>query len=80
MHFRVKAHYKGAKNVVTLFSSGVHVWTSTMVILEHIFPNFLHNMVGHNTKNLIKKKIIFFNLYCVIPKYICGKRMYVTMY
>ncbi len=44
---------------IVLFSKGVHVWTSTMLILEHIFPNFLHNMVGHNTKNSIIKKIIF---------------------
>jgi hypothetical protein len=38
---------------IVLFSKGVHVWTSTMVILEHIFPNLLHNMVDYNTKNSI---------------------------
>jgi len=65
---------------IVLFSKGVHVWTSTMVILEHIFLNFLHNMVGYNTKNSIAKKIPFSNLYCAIPKCICGKKMYVTMY
>ncbi len=43
-------------------------------ILEHIFPNFLHNMVCHNTKKSIKKKIHFFNLHCAIPKYICDKK------
>jgi hypothetical protein len=45
-----------------------------MIIVEHIFPNFLHNMVDHNTKNLIKRKIHFSNLYRVIPKYICCKK------
>ncbi len=59
---------------IVLFSKGVHIWTSTMVGLEHIFPNFLHNMVDHNTKNSIENKIHFPNLYCVIPKYICGKK------
>jgi hypothetical protein len=53
---------------------GVHVRILTMVSLEHIFPNFLHNMVDHNTKNSIKKKIHFSNLYYVIPKYICDKK------
>jgi len=43
---------------IILFSKGVHVWTLTMVILEHIFPNFVHNMVDHNTK--IHSKINFF--------------------
>ncbi len=33
-------------------------------------------MEDHNTKNSIEKKIHFFNLYCMIPKYICGKKMY----
>jgi hypothetical protein len=65
---------------IVLFSRGVHVWTSTMVILQDIFPNFLHNMVDYNTKNSIAKKIPFSNLYCVIPKYICGEKMYVIMY
>jgi hypothetical protein len=51
-----------------------------MEILEHFFPNFLHNMVDHNTKNSIKKKIPFSNLYYVIPKYICDKKMYATIY
>ncbi len=58
---------------IVLFSRGVHVLTSTMVILEHVFPKNFHNMVDYNTKSSIaifKKK---FNLYCVIPKYICGK-------
>jgi hypothetical protein len=45
-----------------------------MIILEHTFSNFLHNMVCHNTKNSIKKKIHFSNLYCVIPKYISDKK------
>ncbi len=47
---------------IVLFSKGVHVWTSTMVILEHIFPNFLHNMVDYDTKNSITKKIHFSQL------------------
>jgi hypothetical protein len=51
-----------------------------MVILEHIFPKNLHNMVDYNTKNSIEFLKNFSNLYCVIPKYICGKKMYVTMY
>jgi hypothetical protein len=37
-------------------------------------------MVDHNTKNSIEKKILFSNLYRVIPKYICGKKMYITMH
>jgi len=37
-------------------------------------------MVDHNTKNSIKKKIIFSNLYFLIPKYICDKKMYIIMY
>jgi hypothetical protein len=36
-------------------------------------------MVDHNIKNSIEK-IFFSNLYCVIPNYICGKKMYVIMY
>ncbi len=48
-------------------------------MLEHIFPNFLHNMVGYNTKNSIAKKF-FFNLYCEVSKYIYDKKMYITMY
>ncbi len=48
----------GDQNVV-LFSKSVHVWTSTMVILQHIFPIFLHNMVDYNTKSLITKKYFF---------------------
>jgi len=44
---------------IVLFSKGVHVWTSTMVILEHNFSTFLHNMVDYNTRNSIAKKIIF---------------------
>jgi hypothetical protein len=63
---------------IVLFSKGVHVWSSSMVILEHIFLNFLHNMVDHNINNSIEK--IKSNLYCVIAKYICGKRMYIIMY
>jgi hypothetical protein len=59
---------------IVFFCRGIHVWTSTMVILEHIFPNALYNMLDYNTKNSISKKIPFFNLYCVIPKYICGKK------
>jgi hypothetical protein len=47
---------------IVLFSRGVHVWTSTTIILEHIFPNFLHNMVNHNTKKF-KQKEIFFSTY-----------------
>jgi len=63
---------------IILFFRGVHVWTSTMVILEHIFSIFLHNMVNYNIS--IKKKIPFSNLYCVIPKYICDKKMYIITY
>jgi hypothetical protein len=32
-----------------LFSRGVHVWTSTMVILEQSFAIFLHNGWKHTT-------------------------------
>jgi hypothetical protein len=75
-------HTTGGPNCchIVLFSRGVHVWTLAMVILEHIFSNFLHNMVDYNTKNSITKKILFSNLYCEVPKYICGKTMYITMY
>jgi hypothetical protein len=38
-----------------------------MVILEHIFPIFLYNMVDITQKIQIKNKILFSNLYCVIP-------------
>jgi hypothetical protein len=52
----VKAHYGGAKNVVTLYSFlGVSMFELHMVILEHIFPNFFHNMVDYNTKNQLKR-------------------------
>ncbi len=44
------------------------------------FSIILHNMVDYNTKNLIAKKIPFLNLYCEVPKYISGKKMYITMY
>jgi hypothetical protein len=37
-------------------------------------------MVDYNTKNSITKKIPFSNLYCEVPKYICGKKMYVIVY
>ncbi len=30
-------------------------------------------MVDNNTKNSIAKKLFFFNLYCEVPKYICGQ-------
>ncbi len=63
---------------IVLFYRGVHVWTLTMVILEHIFPIFLHSMVFYNRKNSIT--IFFSNLYWEVPKYICGTKMYVTMY
>ncbi len=58
----VKSHYEGAKNVVTLYYFiGVSiVWTSTMVILKHIFPKILRNMVDYNTNNSIT--IFFSNL------------------
>jgi len=36
-----------------------------MVMLEHIFPNFLHNMVDYNTNNLIAKILFFFPTYIV---------------
>ncbi len=58
------------------FSKGVHVWTLTMLILKHIFPIY----VDYNTKNSIEKKILFSNLYCVISKCICDKKMYVIIY
>jgi hypothetical protein len=51
-----------------------------MVKLEHIFSKYLHNMVDYNTKNSIVNKIIFPTLYCANSKYICDKKMYVTMY
>jgi hypothetical protein len=44
---------------IVLFSRCVYVWNSTMVILKHIFPNILHNMVSYNTKNSITNKIPF---------------------
>jgi hypothetical protein len=44
------------------------------------FPNFLHNMLDYNTNNSIAKFYFFSNLNCEVPKYICGKKIYVTMY
>jgi hypothetical protein len=44
------------------------------------FSNFLHNMVDYNTNNSIAKKIPFSNLCCEASKYICGKKMYITLY
>ncbi len=44
---------------IVLFSKDFYVWTSTMVILQHIFPNCLHNMIDYNIKNSITKKIPF---------------------
>jgi hypothetical protein len=78
----VETHFRGAENVITLYYFP-SLWTC--LNFNHgkfgaFFSNFLHNMVDHNTKNSIKKKFSFSNLYCVIPKYICGKKMYVTMY
>jgi len=42
-------HTKGGQNFChnVLFSKDVHIWTSTMVILEHIFANVLHNGWKH---------------------------------
>jgi hypothetical protein len=65
---------------IVQFSKGVHVWISTIVIFKHVFSIFLHNMVDYNTKNSIAKEISFSNLYCEVPKYICRKKMYVTVY
>jgi hypothetical protein len=67
----VKSHCKGAQKCyhIVLFSKGVHVWTSTMVILEHIFPNILHNMVDYNTKNQ--------SLNCFFSQFIvCDSKVY----
>ncbi len=63
--YRGWKHTGGGKKCchIILFFRGVHVWTSTMVILEHIFSIFLHNMVNHNTKSPIKKNFPFSNLY-----------------
>jgi hypothetical protein len=58
----VKAHYWGGGEKCchfVLFSRGVHVWASTMVIFEHIFPKVLHNMVDYNKKKSIVKKFLF---------------------
>ncbi len=65
---------------IVLFSRGVCVWTSTMIISKHIFPKFLLNMVDYNTKNLIANNFFFSNLHCEVPKYICGKKKNITMY
>jgi hypothetical protein len=46
---------------IVMFSRGVHVWTSITVILDHVFPIFLHNMVNYNTKKSVTK-IFFFQL------------------
>jgi hypothetical protein len=72
----VTAHCEGPKMLshYIVFQRWGHVWTSTIVILEHIFSNVLHNMVDYNTKNSITKKIHFSNLYCEVPTYICGKK------
>ncbi len=58
---------------IVLFSKGVHVWTSIMVILEHIFLNFLHNMVYHNKKNSIKRFFFFQLILCDSKIYLWQK-------
>ncbi len=55
---------------IVLFSKGVHVWTSTMVILKCIFRIFLHNMVDYNINNSIGKKNSFFQLI------LCNSKIY----
>jgi hypothetical protein len=44
---------------IVLCYRGVHVWTSTMVRLKHIFPNFLHNMTNYNQRIQSQRKFIF---------------------
>jgi hypothetical protein len=75
-------HTRGGQKCchIVYFFKDVHVWTSTMVILKHIFSKFLHNLVDYNTKKLIAKEIPFSNLYCEAPKYMRGKKMYATLY
>jgi hypothetical protein len=78
---RVKAQNGAAKNVVTLyFFQGCPCLNFNHDNVGTYFLIFLHNMVDYNTKNSITKKIPFSNLYCEVPKYICGKKMYVIVY
>jgi len=60
---------------IVLFDRGVHVWTLTMVILEHIFPIFLHNMVNYNTNNSITKKSFFQLIVCDFKVYLWQKNV-----
>jgi hypothetical protein len=62
-----------------IVSKGVHVWTSTMVILKHIFLFFLHNMEYYNRKNWITILFFFQLILCdskeyLWQKYVCIKK------
>jgi len=74
----VKSHCRGVQKCyhIILFSTSVHVWTSTIVILEHFFPFFFHNMVDYNTKKSITKKKSFFQfIMCDFKVYLWQKNV-----
>jgi len=50
-----------------------------MSTLIRNFTMFLHNMVEHNPKNIIKKKRIVCYVYCSGLKYICTKNILVIV-
>jgi hypothetical protein len=60
---------------IVLFSKGVHFWTSTVVILEHIFPNVLYNMLDHNTKFNRKENTFFQLILCDSKTYLWQKNV-----
>jgi len=59
---------------IVLFFKGVHFWTSTVVILEHIFPNVLYNMLDHNTKFDQKENSFFQLILCDSKTYLWQKK------
>ncbi len=76
-NIRVKAQYKGAKIVVTLyFVSRSHVWTSTLSLLWRISTMSLCIMVGQNPKksNAPKTKLLYI-IWCDVEVYLCRKKM-----
>jgi len=72
---RVKTHY-GASKMLShcIVFQGCPCLNFNHGNFQAYFPKIFANMVDHNTKNSIEKKILFSNLYCVNPKYIYGKK------
>jgi len=77
----VKAHYNGKKLLSQkLFFETMYFWTSNKLILKGCFANDTWNKVVRNTKNMIVKKIPFWNWYLMIKNYINEKIVIVMIY